>query len=821
MSDNVILPILALVTHVFLPTETIPITVGRVRSSSLITHLGTKAEKSFVVMCQSDPQADDPGMDELHPMGVLSSLIAAEPVPKTSTFVDSDGVSHEVPQYTAVVAGHERMRLVRLLPKDDSCAYLQGEFERVEETFVSEDPNMTEEVLFEVLQDTGIEVISGLPDATDQMVAKIKQVATLRELTVSLMVNSPLEMEARLAFLLETDLCKRAHQCLEHMSLILNKASMSELLKTRVREKADESQREYLLRAQLSAIRDQLGEGDEDLAELEERLISTPMSEEAREACAKQYKRLSTMQSSSSEYNVILTYLETMLDLPWGEYSEDNLDLERAREILDEEHYGLQMVKNRVVEYLAVRTLKQDLQGPIMCLHGPPGVGKTSIARSVADTMGRKFIRISLGGVHDESEIRGHRRTYVGALPGRIADAMMKAGTMNPVILLDEIDKVGSDFRGDPSAALLEVLDPAQNSTFKDHYLAVDLDLSKVLFIATANRMDTISPPLRDRMEVLDVPSYTLYEKVQIGQRYLFPKQVADHGMVEAHVDLPEEMLHHVIDMYTREAGVRGLNRRLADLCRNAAVEVALFRAKEDTTEGVHVVFDAARIAKALGPVRYISEVAQREDTVGVATGLAWTQVGGDILFIEVQSIYPGKGEVKLTGQLGDVMKESVYAALSYLRAHAADYKLLPGSVKKHDLHIHVPAGAIPKDGPSAGITMFSALLSRLTGVPIRHDLAMTGEITLTGQVLPVGGIKEKIIAAHRAGIREAIIPAICEKDLVDIDPKILDDMTFHYAKRVEELPQWIFPEGVWEAHTAPEPPKVPVAEESSEGAHA
>jgi len=509
----------------------------------------------------------------------------------------------------------------------------------------------------------------------------------------------------------------------------------------------------------------------------------------------KQLKRLSTMQPSSSEYSVTLGYVEQMLDVPWGILTEDNLDLERAQEVLDEDHYGLDKVKDRVIEYLAVRSLKEDMQGPILCLNGPPGVGKTSIAKSIARTMGRKFERISLGGVQDESEIRGHRRTYVGALPGRLVRALQTTGTENPVILLDEIDKVGSDFRGDPSAALLEVLDPAQNNAFKDHYLDVDVDLSKVLFIATANRLDTISPPLRDRMEILDVPSYTLYEKVQIGQLYLLPKQMEAHGLSPEHIEMEEEVLHYLVDKYTREAGVRNLNRRLADLCRYVAVQVA--KRQPEERDEFQLKFTQEEVAKALGPIRHMSEVAQREDQVGVATGLAWTQVGGDILFIETQAM-KGKGEVTLTGQLGDVMKESVRAALSYIRANAEHYQV--ENIKEHDLHVHVPAGAIPKDGPSAGITMFTAILSSLTGVPVKHNVAMTGEITLTGQILPVGGIKEKVIAAHRAGIRTVVMPAVCQKDLVDVEATVIEDMTFHYVKQVSELPDLVFASNPWGA---------------------
>ncbi|MEL6180073.1 MAG: endopeptidase La, partial [Myxococcota bacterium] len=457
--------------------------------------------------------------------------------------------------------------------------------------------------------------------------------------------------------------------------------------------------------------------------------------------------------------------------------------------VLDEDHYDLDKVKRRIIEYLAVRKLKSDMKGPILCLVGPPGVGKTSLGKSVARALGRKFVRISLGGVHDESEIRGHRRTYVGALPGRIVQGLRKAGTVNPVFMLDEIDKIGRDVRGDPSSALLEVLDPEQNNTFSDHYVEVPVDLSKVLFIATANMLDTISPPLRDRMEVLEIPGYTIHEKQHIARQYLIPKQLEAHGITEDNLRLEQEALDSVINAYTREAGVRNLERRIADICRSVAVQVA---ESEEGDAPVDVTVTTTIVHEFLGPEKFQFEVAERTADPGVATGLAWTPTGGDILFVESTKM-PGKGELVLTGQLGDVMKESARAALSYIRSHLDDYGLKPEDLRKTDIHLHVPAGAIPKDGPSAGITIFTSLLSLLTGVRCRSDIAMTGEITLRGNILPVGGIKEKMLAAHRATLRHTVLPARNQKDLVDVNEDVKEEMTFDCVSRIEELVPLVF----------------------------
>jgi ATP-dependent Lon protease len=490
------------------------------------------------------------------------------------------------------------------------------------------------------------------------------------------------------------------------------------------------------------------------------------------------------MQPASSEYGVTRTYVETLLDIPWLDTTEDKLDIIEARTILDEEHFGLEKVKERLVEFLAVRKLRADMKGPILCLVGPPGVGKTSLGKSVARALGRKFIRISLGGVHDEAEIRGHRRTYVGALPGRIVQALRKAGSANPVVMLDEIDKIGRDFRGDPQSALLEVLDPEQNNSFSDHYIEIPLDLSKVLFIANANQIDTISAPLRDRMEMIDIPGYTAAEKRSIVKQFLLPKQLEHHGISTAHVEFAPGALDKVVDRYTREAGVRSLERRIGDVCRKVAVKVA----SGEVTPETPIQVTPENLPDYLGPERYEFETVERVNAPGITTGLAWTPVGGDILFIEA-SKSDGKGELRLTGQLGDVMKESALAALSYLKMRGADFGLPPMFWKDSDIHIHFPAGAVPKDGPSAGIAIFTTLLSLYTGVQVRHDVAMTGEITLRGNVLPIGGVKEKLLAAHRAGIKRVLLPERNRKDLIDVAEDVKKELEIIFVKTVGEIP--------------------------------
>jgi len=563
---------------------------------------------------------------------------------------------------------------------------------------------------------------------------------------------------------------------------------LSRKIESDVQGEIDRGQREAYLRERMRAIKRELGEEEDDaeLEELEKRVTELDMPEAVEKVARQELDRLGRMSPAAAEYHVLRSYIDWLLDMPWGTYTDDNLDLRAATAHLDEDHYDLEKVKKRIIEYLAVRKLKPDKRGPILCFIGPPGVGKTSLGRSIAGALGREFMRLSLGGVHDEAEIRGHRRTYVGAMPGRIIQGIKRAGSMNPVFMLDEIDKVGQDFRGDPSAALLEVLDPEQNDTFSDHYLEVDFDLSRVLFIATANVPDDIPAVLRDRMEILEIPGYTAEEKVEIAQRYLVPRQLEDHGLDTALLDFEADSIAAIVGDYTEEAGVRGLEREIATICRAQARKVA--ESMDDGNESPPgIVVGPADLHGFLGPVKFFTEVAERTAVPGVAVGLAWTPSGGDILFIEATRMR-GKGELQLTGQLGDVMKESAVAALSYLRTRADELGIDDNAFKRHDVHIHVPAGATPKDGPSAGVTILVALASIFTGRPVAADLGMTGELTLRGLILPVGGIKNKVLAARRAGLRRIVLPAKNEKDLEEIPEQVREGLEFFFVERVEDV---------------------------------
>jgi ATP-dependent Lon protease len=578
------------------------------------------------------------------------------------------------------------------------------------------------------------------------------------------------------------DLKKLLRRATTELNKRLETVEMSQDIQKAVKEDMDEKQREFFLRQQLKAIRKELGEGDDkntELEELKKRVAETPMGDEIRKVAEKELDRLARINPSSPEHTVSRNYLEWILDLPWQISTTDNLDIELARETLDQDHYGLEKIKKRIIEFLAVRKLKNDMHGPILCFVGPPGVGKTSLGQSIARTMGRKFVRISLGGVRDEAEIRGHRRTYIGALPGRIIQSLKKAGSNNPLFMLDEIDKLGMDFRGDPSSALLEVLDPEQNFTFADHYLEIPFDLSKVMFITTANILDTIPGPLRDRMEVVELPGYTEDEKLMIAKRHLITKQLEAHALSADDLTITDEAIRAIIRSYTREAGVRNLERRLAAICRGVAMEIV-------TGNNEERFVGADDLQKYLGPIRYFPEMTTRSWGPGLATGLAWTPVGGQLLFIESAKM-AGRGGLALTGKLGEVMKESASAALTYIRSNAAKMKIDEKIFSKTDIHVHVPEGAIPKDGPSAGVAIVVSLISLLTNRPVRKDIAMTGEITLRGDVLPVGGIKEKVLAAIQSGIQEIILPYLNEKDVVEIPDNVKEGITFHFVQGIED----------------------------------
>lgn len=647
---------------------------------------------------------------------------------------------------------------------------------------IEKDTDETRALMANIVKQFGriVELSPGLPEEIGQMAASIKEAGTLADMIASTINASAEEKQQVLETKDATDRLKRVTKMVNHQLSILE---LGNKIQSQVKGDMDKRQREYYLRQQLKAIKEELGETDEATVEIQEyrtKIHERGLSEEAVKEGERELERLAKMNPSSAEYTVASTYLDWLTDLPWQINTKDNLDIKKARKVLDDDHFGLEKPKRRIIEYLAVRKLKPDSKGPILCFAGPPGTGKTSLGASIARALGRKFHRISLGGVRDEAEIRGHRRTYVGALPGRIIQGLRRAGSNNPVFMMDEIDKVGSDFRGDPSSALLEVLDPEQNHAFSDHYLDVSFDLSKVMFICTANVLDTIPSALRDRMEVIQLLGYTEDEKVKIAQRYLVPRQRKENGITAKQIGFSVGAIRKMIAAYTREAGLRNLEREIATVCRGVATKIA-----EETIKKASIKVDD--LVEYLGPVKFSSEAKTRMTTPGVAMGLAWTPVGGDLLFIEATSMKGRKG-LTLTGQLGDVMKESAVAALSFIRSHAKELKLDEDFYTKNDIHVHVPAGAIPKDGPSAGVTILTALVSLLTNKKIRKDLAMTGEITLRGQVLPVGGIKEKMLAAHRAGIKTVIMPKDNEKDLHDIPEKVRKDIKFHFVDKMMDV---------------------------------
>jgi len=676
-----------------------------------------------------------------------------------------------------LLQGIGRFRILELLEGEP---YLVARVENLEE---KETRDLEIEALMANLVglfDRIVKLSPFLPQEFGAMAKTVTEPGVLADIIASV-INAPLEEKQKVIEMLDVkERLRHVTRLVNHQVEILELGSK---IQSEVKVDMDKSQREYYLRQQLGVIRKELGETDDEKVEIEEyreKIEKKDLPDEAKKEAERELSRLSRMHPSSAEYTVAATYLDWMTSLPWKEKTEDNLDIKKARRVLDEDHYGLEKAKRRIIEYLAVRKLKPDSKGPILCLAGPPGTGKTSLGHSIGRALGRKFIRISLGGVRDEAEIRGHRRTYVGALPGRIIQGMRRAESNNPVFMLDEIDKVGSDFRGDPSSALLEVLDPEQNFCFTDHYLDVPFDLSHVMFITTANILETIPPALRDRLEVIELPGYTLDEKIRIARRYLIPRQIEANGLKPEQIRIAKSAIARIVTGYTREAGVRNLERELASLCRCVASQIAEGAIEKATI----AVRDLHRI---LGPVRVTEEADARTAKPGVVRGLAWTPVGGDILFVEATAM-KGKGALTLTGQLGDVMKESATAALSFIRANAEELGIAKDFFEGTDIHIHVPSGAIPKDGPSAGVTMLTALTSLLTNRTVKRDLAMTGEITLRGLVLPVGGIKEKVLAAHRAGVRTIILPKWNRKDLEEVPAKVKKEMTFHFVDEMLEV---------------------------------
>ncbi len=760
-----VLPILPLRNSVLFPGSIIPIDVGRRKSVRLVEDAIAKERPVIGILTQKDARTEDPQSGDLFMVGCAARILKVIKLAKDNFSVILQGVSRfEVTGFE----GTEPFLTANVRPVPDPMA-----------------SDVELDALVMNLKDIAKRVVKLMPELPKEAGALVDSVTEAGHLADLITSNLELEVGEKQDVLETFDLKNRTRKVLQFLSRQLEVLKVRERINTQVQEEMGRNQREYVLRQQLKAIKEELGELDDgggDLDEFGEKIAKCKMSEEAEKVAKKQLERLKGMQPSSAEYTVTRTYLEWLVELPWSISTEDHIDLPEVRRCLDEDHYDLDKVKKRIVEYMAVRKLKNDKKGPILCLAGPPGVGKTSLGRSVARAIGRKFVRVSLGGVRDEAEIRGHRRTYVGSLPGRIIQGIKKAGTNNPVFVLDEIDKLGHDFRGDPASALLEVLDPEQNSSFSDHYLEVTFDLSKVMFIATANQLDPIPWALRDRLEIIELPGYTRQEKKHIARKFLVPKQLDEHGLKPERCEITDDAVFEVIDSYTREAGVRNLEREIGSLCRAVAVRVAEGNAKDNE------IINSDEVETILGPNKFVSEVADRTSEPGVATGMAWTPVGGDILFIEATKM-PGKGKLTLTGQLGDVMKESVTAALSVVRSRAASLGLDPGNFLENvDLHVHVPAGAVPKDGPSAGVTMYTALVSLLTGAPVRPDVAMTGEITLRGNVLQIGGLKEKLLAAHRAGIKRVIIPERNVKDLIDVPDEVKKEIEIFSVKRMDEV---------------------------------
>jgi ATP-dependent Lon protease len=752
---------------VLFPGVVLPVAIKREQTVAGAQE-AVRTDSKVGFLLQKDPKTDEPGFDDLHRVGTAASILRYITAP--------DGTHHLVCQ------GERRFRVI---DRVSGFPYLVARVEYLNDSGAAH-PEVEARSL--LLKEKAAEAISLLPQAPAELANSLQAMespSALADTIASFLDVKPSQKQQ----ILETlELRERLERVADHLTRRVEVLRLSRHIEQQTKEAIDDRQKEILLREQMRQIQKELGEDGgaaEEIGELREAIEKAGMPEDVKEHAAKELKRLERMNEASGEYSMARTYLDTLLAMPWSKLDEEVIDIERAREILDEDHYGLAKIKKRILEYLAVRKLNPEGRSPILCFVGPPGVGKTSLGQSIARALGLKFQRVSLGGVHDEAEIRGHRRTYIGALPGNVIQALRKAGTRNPVMMLDEIDKLGRGIQGDPASALLEVLDPEQNSTFRDNYLGVPFDLSKVLFIATANQLDTIPGPLRDRMEIIELTGYTEEEKVEIARRYLVRRQLAANGLEPGQAAFTDEALARMARDYTREAGCRNLERQIAAVLRNIAVRIA-----EGKETSVHV--DADDVPEILGAPRFENEVAMRVSVPGVATGLAWTPVGGDILFVEATRV-PGSGKLILTGQLGDVMKESAQAALSLVKAQSADLGIDPSLFEKSDIHVHVPAGAIPKDGPSAGVALYTALVSLLTGRTVRNDVAMTGEVSLRGLVLPVGGIKEKTVAARRAGIRKVLLPARNRKDLEEIPDSVQGELQFIWLERVQDATEAAF----------------------------
>ncbi|MBK6946667.1 MAG: endopeptidase La [Haliscomenobacter sp.] len=760
-----VLPILALKNTVLFPGIVIPITVGRDKSIRAIQK-AYETTRLIGVLSQRDLEVENPGSEDLYAVGCVAKVLKLLRMPDGTT--------------TAILRGQSRFRLGDLV---QDIPYMQGKVHILEHT-APKDP-LEFEALISTILDLAKKIVELSPNIPSEAIAMLRSINEPNFLLNFIASNLAVKIEMKQYVLEIDDMREKAHFILREMNTQLQLLELKDQIEMKVRGDLEKQQRDYFLNQQLKTIQEELGHNpqEEEAESLTTRAAKKKWPDNARDHFQRELGRLRRMNPQVAEYSIQMSYLELMLDLPWKEYTQDKFNLKKVRRVLDQDHFGLEKVKDRILEHLAVLHLKGDMKAPILCLVGPPGVGKTSLGRSIARALGRKFVRMSLGGLHDESEIRGHRKTYIGALPGRILQSLKRGGSGNPVFVLDEIDKVGRDFRGDPSSALLEVLDPEQNTTFYDNYLELEYDLSKVLFIATANSLSTIQPALLDRMEIIEISGYSLEEKVEIAKRHLVTEQLEEHGLKPEHAKFSVKVLKKLIQDYTRESGVRALSRQIGAVMRRIARDVAM-------EEPFDPSLQPGDLEKILGPAVFPFEIYQEAQAPGVAVGLAWTNVGGEILFVE-SSLSKGSGRMTLTGNLGEVMKESASTAMSYIKAHCEDLGIDQEKVEKSDIHIHIPEGAIPKDGPSAGVTMLTALTSLLTGKPVKPYIAMTGEITLRGKVLPVGGIKEKILAAKRAGMKEIILSKFNRKHVEEINPDYLGNLRFHYVDSMKEVIQY------------------------------
>jgi len=757
------LPILSLRNNVLFPGVVLPISIGRPKSVKLIRDV-YNSDRIVGTVAQKDPEVEDPHFEDLYKVGTIGQIVKLLEMPDGST--------------TAIIQGKRRIELTEKVSENP---YIVSKIKLCEDIY-PEDKTKDFEAIVGSLKDMSLRIIKINPAISQDASFAIKNIENKTYLINFICSNTNVGLKDKQSLLEVNSLYDRGIMLLEFLVQEMQLLELKNELQSKVKSDLDQQQREFLLLQQMKTIQNELGDNphEKEIGEFRRKAENKKWSKNVAETFEKELDKLQRLNPAAAEYSVQMNYIQTMVDLPWGEHTKDNLDLVHARKVLNSDHYGLEEVKERILEHLAVIKLKGDLKSPILCLHGPPGVGKTSLGKSIAEALGRKYVRMSLGGLHDEAEIRGHRKTYIGAMPGRILQNIKKAGTSNPVFILDEIDKVGQDFRGDPSSALLEVLDPEQNNAFHDNFLELDYDLSNVLFISTANTLNTISPALRDRMELIEINGYLLEEKIEIAKRHLLPKQLDNHGVKKSQFKLGKPVISELIDKYTRESGVRELDKRLAKLVRTSAKEIA-FEHKIDPS------ISKERLLEILGPPKYSRDQYSGNEQAGVVTGLAWTAVGGEILFVET-SLSKGTGKLTLTGNLGEVMKESAIIALEYLKANTEVLKLTDTFSDKWNVHVHVPEGAIPKDGPSAGITMATSIASAFTQRKVKKFIAMTGEITLRGKVLPVGGIKEKILAARRAGIKEIILSVENRKNVQEINDLYLKGLKFSYVETIMDV---------------------------------